>query len=84
MSKREKLVGRLLSKPKDFEWAEAVVLLESLGFEVIRGSGSRRKFNHKETKTIISLHEPHPDKIMKLYAIQIIIDALTEGGFISG
>ena len=82
MSKQEKLINRLLSKPKDFEWAEAVSILESMGFEIIKGGGSRRKFLHKESKTVISLHEPHPGKIMKTYAIQEIISALTEGGFL--
>lgn len=84
MSKHEKDIKRLLSKPKDFEWAEAVSILESMGFEIIKGSGSRRKFKHKETKAVISLHEPHPGKIMKSYAIREIINALMEGGFISG
>ena len=82
MSKHEKLLHRLLSKPKDFEWSEAVSILESSGFEIIKGSGSRRKFRHTETNAIIILHEPHPSKIMKLYAIEIIINTLKEGGFL--
>jgi len=82
MSKREKLVERLLSKPKDLEWSEIVSLLESMGFEIVRGKGSRRKFKHKETNALISLHEPHPNKIMKIYAIEEITTTLKEGGFL--
>jgi hypothetical protein len=48
MSKHEKLINRLLSKPKDFEWSEAVSILESIGFEVISGGGSKRKFSTKK------------------------------------
>lgn len=83
MSKREKLVERLLSKPKDLEWAEVVSLLESMGFEIVRGKGARRKFKHKETSALIILHEPHPSKVMKTYAIEEIISTLKEGGFLS-
>lgn len=82
MSKYDKLIKRLLSKPKDFEWSEAVTILESMGFEMIRGAGSRRKFCHKQSKLVISIHEPHPKKIMKSYAIQQVIDTLEEGGFL--
>lgn len=84
MSKHEKLENRLLSKPKDFEWAEAVSLLQYKGFEIICNDGSKRKFVHRETKTVIILHKPHPGNIMKSYAIELIIDALKEGGFLSG
>jgi len=83
MSQHDKLIKRLLSRPKDFEWPEIVTILESMGFEIIRGSGSRRKFRHKVTNAVISLHEPHPKKIMKLYAIDEIINTLKEGGFLS-
>ena len=57
--------------------------MESLEFEVLRGSGSRRKFKHKETNAIIILHKPHPQKIMKLYAIDEIIKILKEGGLLN-
>jgi len=82
MSKCQKLLERLLSKPKDFAWSEAVSLLKLMGFEVIYGKGSRRKFMHKKTKALIILHEPHPNKIMKSYAINEMIDALEGGGFL--
>ncbi len=69
MSKIEKLIERLLSNPKDFTWDEMLKVLTYHGYEeVSRGKtgGSRRKFINKH-KQIISLHEPHPQKILKSY-----------------
>lgn len=83
MSKYDKLLKRLLSKPTDFEWSEAVTVLTHFGFEIVSGSGSRRKFKHSKTGSLIILHEPHPKRIMKQYAVDIIVTALKEGGFLS-
>ena len=47
MTKKEKLIQRLKSKPKDFSWNETASLLTGLGFtEVKKGKtgGSRRRF----------------------------------------
>ncbi|WP_286937783.1 MULTISPECIES: type II toxin-antitoxin system HicA family toxin [unclassified Pseudoalteromonas] len=78
MGKQEKLRNRLLSKPKDFTWSEMNSLLSNLGFELLKGSGSRRKFVHNETKTIIIIHEPHPDNILKRYIIEQVTTKLVE------
>lgn len=52
------------------------------GYQEKRGAGSRKKFIHSKTKVTISLHEPHPKSIMKVYAIDIIIEHLKEEGLI--
>ncbi len=78
MSRNEKLLNRLLSVPNDFTWDELVSLLAYYGIKNIKSgktSGSRRKFADAN-KNIISLHEPHPSKIMKGYAIRDVIDYL--------
>jgi len=78
MGKTEKLVERLKSRPKDFTWDEMLKVLKHYGFEQMtqgKTGGSRRKFVNKD-KQIISLHEPHPQKVLKLYQIDIIIDYL--------
>lgn len=80
MSSYEKLLNRLLTKPTDFKWKEAVTLLSRLGFTLLKGSGSGRKFVHKDTKQLIIIHEPHPGDILKAYAVKKIIEALKEGG----
>lgn len=71
MGKKDKLVKRFKSRPKDFTWSELKTLLESLGYQEVTGGktgGSRRRFIHKECGIII-LHKPHPGKILKMYQI---------------
>jgi predicted RNA binding protein YcfA (HicA-like mRNA interferase family) len=78
MSKTEKLIEKLKSRPKDFTWDEMLKVLKHYGFEQMRQGktgGSRRKFVNSE-KQIINLHEPHPQKVLKLYQLDIIIDYL--------
>jgi predicted RNA binding protein YcfA (HicA-like mRNA interferase family) len=82
MSRHEKLLKRILSRPSDFEWDEAVTLLNHFGFEVLANTGSRRKFKHIESNALIIIHKPHPGNILKDYAVKEIIEALKEGGFI--
>ncbi|HAT77154.1 MAG TPA: hexulose-6-phosphate synthase [Flavobacterium sp.] len=59
-------------------WDEMLKVLNYFGFEQFaqgKTGGSRRKFINKE-KQIISLHEPHPQKVLRLYQLDIIIDYL--------
>ncbi len=78
MARKEKLWDKLFSRPKDFTWNELKRLLEGLGFELLKNKGSRRKFIHHEKEILISLHEPHPSKIIKLYIIDQVIEKLEE------
>lgn len=81
MSRQEKLLERLQSKPKDFSWAELGTLLRRLGYREVKGKGSRRKFVHDSAPAII-LHAPHPSTTLKRYALELVIDKLKEGGLI--
>ncbi len=84
MSKIEKAIERLKSKPKDFTYDEAKMILTSLGFiEDNKGktSGSRIKFI-KNGYAKIELHKPHPGNILKSYQIKDIIEKLEKGGLI--
>ena len=79
MSKKEKLIARLLGKQKDFHYNEAKVLLESFGFEERnkgKTSGSRVEFV-KGNNTIL-LHKPHPNGELKSYQVKQLIDTLKE------
>ena len=79
MSKIEKLIKRLKSKPRDFTWDELMKILYYYGYsEIPRGKtgGSRRKFVNKDNNQVISLHEPHPQNILKSYQVNMIIDFL--------
>ena len=82
MSKIEKLLERFLSNPRDFTWDELVKLLTHFGYyEHSKGKtgGSRRKFVDTN-KNMINIHKPHPGNIIKTYAINLIIEQLTEKG----
>ena len=84
MSRLEKEIERLKSKPKDYTYDEVKNLLNKLGFyenNKGRTSGSRVEFiNEKNVQ--IELHKPHPRNILKHYQIKDIIEKLKEGGLI--
>lgn len=85
MSKRDKLLERLLNKPKDFTYNELKTLLSGFGYEEDHSgktSGSRIKFINYHTKKIISLHKPHPDNTLKSYQIDDILEELQKQGVI--
>ncbi len=78
MSKRQKLTERLKHKPKDFTWDELTTVLTQLGYRETKAGktgGSRRKFLHSDAPAII-LHKPHPDKIIKTYVIDDVLEML--------
>jgi hypothetical protein len=72
MGKDEKLIAKLLNKPKDFTFNELRRLLKKMGYvEDSRGktSGSRVAFFNPLTKKIISLLKPHPGNTLRSYVI---------------
>lgn len=82
MSKFNKALARLKSRPKDFTWAELRKIMAHFGYQEIRGGGSRRKFINSKTNVSVSLHEPHPQPEIKMYAVDIVIEHLKEEGLI--
>lgn len=84
MSKHEKTLQKLTAKPTptDIKWDDLVSALKSLGYEPLNNSGSRRKFFHHERKHVISLHEPHPQNVIKQYVARQLAEELTAQGFI--
>ncbi len=85
MGRNDKLLKRLLAKPKDFTYDELKKLLSS--FDCLednkgRVSGSRVAFVHEATGTILRLHRPHPKKELKEYQIKLVIDFLKNLGMI--
>ena len=77
MSKKEKLILRLLTFPKDFTYDEMRTLLNSLGFEERskgKTSGSRVEFA-KGNDTIL-LHKPHPSNQLKPYQVKQVVETL--------
>jgi predicted RNA binding protein YcfA (HicA-like mRNA interferase family) len=84
MSKHGKVLQRLLEKPApvDIRWSDLKGALEHLGYHMLNNSGSRRKFVHPGTKHVISVHEPHPQPVVKAYVIRDVVGALREAGAI--
>jgi len=83
MSKKEKLIRRLKSKPKDFTYDEADSLLISLGMKKSnkgKTSGSRVDYSLGNAK--IRLHKPHPRNELQSYQINGILDVLESEGLI--
>lgn len=85
MSKHEKLLKRLQSRPKDFTYDELRTLLCGLGYiEENKGktSGSRTAYIHCTGGQIIRLHRPHPGNELKMYQIDQLISAFRLQGVI--
>lgn len=79
LGKKEKLIKKLKSMPKDFTFDEMRTLLLLLGFEVSnkgKTSGSRVKFFKGDI--CIILHRPHPRKELLNYQVKQVIEALSE------
>ena len=84
MSKRAKLLSRLLLRPVDFSFDELVRLLGQFGFFVIKSGktgGSRVTFTDGKGD-YLRIHKPHPRNVLKLYQIDYVIESLTERGLI--
>jgi predicted RNA binding protein YcfA (HicA-like mRNA interferase family) len=82
MSKFQKALDRLKSKPRDFTWRELQTIMSHFGYQELRGGGSRRKFMNPKTRISVSLHEPHPKPILKMYVVELIIEHLKEEGLL--
>jgi predicted RNA binding protein YcfA (HicA-like mRNA interferase family) len=85
MSKKNKLIDRLLLTPQDFTWDELGTILTSFGYREMKTGktgGSRRQFVDAD-KNIITLHKPHPGKILKEYALKQVVEHLKDKGKIT-
>ena len=83
MGKKDKLIAKLKSVPKDFTFDEMQTLLEMLGFvrsNKGKTSGSRVKFFNGNV--FIIMHKPHPRKELLEYQVKQIIQILNEEGLI--
>ncbi len=77
MGKKEKLIKKLKSLPKDMTFEELQTLLLELGFEVSnkgKTSGSRIMFRRGNLNILI--HKPHPKKEMLVFYLREILKKL--------
>jgi hypothetical protein len=84
MGKKDKLIKKLKSKPRDFTFEEAETLLNYLSFSRSnkgKTSGSRVVFI-SETHRSILLHKPHPRKELLEYQVKQLCEKLEQEGLI--
>lgn len=83
MSKKDKLLERLLSKPKDFTFDEMVTLLSKFGYHLKQSkTGSGVKFIKDDSNEVINFHKPHPNGILKRYVLEQVIEKLRKDGLL--
>ena len=85
MGKKDKLVEKLRSSPKSFTYAEATSLLGYFGYQEDnkgKTSGSRVVFRKDGTSAKFALHKPHPQKELKEYQAQDLLEHLEKEGLI--
>ena len=77
MSTKDKLIDRLLKKPKNFTYDEMESLLSYFGYKAKQGgTGSGVKFIRDESNEVINFHKPHPSGILKRYVLDQVIEKL--------
>ena len=85
MNKKEKLVKRFRTLPKDFTFEEVVTLFQIYGFSLENKgstSGSRIKFYNKHDENAFIMHKPHPSNIIKGYMMRDILNYLLPNNYI--
>ncbi len=86
MSRKEKLIKRFLSQPKDFTYQEMVTMLSFLGYEEQtkgKTSGSRVRFHNYDKKSIIDIHRPHPANVIKSATMKDVFEKLVTAKIIT-
>ena len=84
MGQKEKLIEKLLSKPRNFTLNEAETLLGYFSYcrsNKGKTSGSRVMFTAKDLPPIL-LHKPHPRKELLEYQVKQLIDILKQEGLL--
>lgn len=65
-------------RPKDFTWNELTRLLKAMGYterKIGKTGGARRRFVHP-TAPALTLHKPHPGRIVKTYVLNDVLEFL--------
>ena len=84
MSKHDKNLKRLCANPTpaDIKWDDLVGVLKHLGYTLITGAGSRRKFYHKGRDALIICHQPHPSPDVDKGCVANVVEHLKIHKFI--
>ena len=85
MNRKDKLVKRFKTLPRDFTFDEVVSLFQSYGFELTNKgatSGSRIKFYNAADQNAYIMHKRHPSNIIKGYIMRDILNFLLKNNYI--
>lgn len=84
MSRHQKQLRRLCERPppSDFTWRELTAVLGQLGYRLLKGKGSRRKFFNEERDLLIICHEPHPQPQVDRGCIRDVVQHLKDNGLV--
>ena len=55
--KKQKLLRKALTRPRNFRFGEMITLVEAFGFRLSRSSGSHHIFVHPEVTELVNLQE---------------------------
>jgi hypothetical protein len=81
MGRKDKLIQRFKSQPKDFTFPEAETMMAYLGYEIRNKgatSGSRVRFYNPTTGVSFDMHRPHPGSILKEAVVKSLLRHLQE------
>ena len=77
MSKKDKLIDKLLKKPKDFTFDEMESLLSYFGYELKQGgTGLGVKIIKDGSNEVINFHKPHSNGVLRRYILDQVIEKL--------
>ena len=85
MNKKDKLIKRFKTQPRDFTFDEVLTLFQGCGFELENKgstSGSRVKFYNPKDENSFIMHKPHPSNIIKGYMMRDILNFLLTNNYI--
>ena len=85
VNKKEKLIRRFRTLPKDFTFEEVVALFQGMGFTLENKgatSGSRVKFYNEKDENSYIMHKPHPSNVIKGYMMRDILNYLLINNYI--
>jgi len=84
MSKGRKALEKISATPppSNVKWIDLKSMLEHLGYKMLTGNGSRRKFYNQEKNDLIICHEPHPSPDADKGCVADVVEHLRKHGFI--
>ncbi len=83
MSTIEKLIKRMLTRPKDFEESELDRVFKHFHYRKLTDGGSGLKYINDDDKSMINFHSPHKEnaqKAIKDYVLKKAIEELKRKG----